>query len=109
MTTCSVSRGGGICARCEPAVVVDRLVRAATPAPGAWTTFRERRLKLGPVRPTDEWGIAPGEIATRSGKLLAGTATVAVELGGVQAEGKPQMAADAWARGIRLQPGDRLT
>ena len=33
----------------EPAVVVDRLIRAATPAPGAWTTFRERRLKLGPV------------------------------------------------------------
>ena len=88
--------------------MVDRLVRAATPAPGAWTTFRERRLKVGPVRQSDEWGIAPGELAVRAGKLLAGTATVAVELGSVQAEGKPQMAADAWARGIRLQPGDRL-
>ena len=92
----------------EPAVVVDRLVRASTPAPGAWTTFRERRLKVGPVRQSEEWGIAPGELVVRAGKLLAGTATVAVELGSVQAEGKPQMAADAWARGIRLQPGDRL-
>ena len=29
---------------------VDRLVRGCTPAPGAWTTFRGERLKLGPVR-----------------------------------------------------------
>ncbi len=32
---------------------VDRLVRGCTPAPGAWTTFRGERLKLGPVRPVD--------------------------------------------------------
>jgi methionyl-tRNA formyltransferase len=93
----------------EPAVVVDRLARAATPAPGAWTTFRERRLKIGPVRPADEWGIPPGELAERHGRVLAGTATVAVELGSVQPEGKPPMAADAWARGVRLQPGDGLS
>jgi methionyl-tRNA formyltransferase len=41
--------------------------------------------------------------------VLAGTATVAVELGSVQPEGKPPMTADAWARGIRLQPGDQLS
>jgi methionyl-tRNA formyltransferase len=93
----------------EPAIVVDRLARAATPAPGAWTTFRDRRLKIGPLRPTYEWGIAPGELAERQGKVVAGTATVAVELGSVQPEGKPSMAADAWARGIRLRPGDQLT
>ena len=29
---------------------VDRRIRACTPAPGAWTTFRGERLKLGPVR-----------------------------------------------------------
>src|SRR3954468_5437528 len=35
-----------------PAVAIDRLIRGATPAPGAWTTFRGRRLKLAPVRVT---------------------------------------------------------
>src|SRR4051812_26427575 len=30
-----------------PAQHIDRLVRACTPAPGAWTTFRGDRLKLG--------------------------------------------------------------
>ena len=47
----------------EPAVVVDRLVRAATPAPGAWTTFRERRLKLGPVAPDRRVGDRAGRAA----------------------------------------------
>src|SRR5918995_6232297 len=32
-----------------PALRIDRLVRACTPSPGAWTTFRGERLKLGPV------------------------------------------------------------
>ncbi|MDP9417745.1 MAG: methionyl-tRNA formyltransferase, partial [Actinomycetota bacterium] len=31
-----------------PALRVDRLVRACSPAPGAWTTFRDDRVKLGP-------------------------------------------------------------
>ncbi len=32
------------------AAVVDRLVRGCTPAPGAWTTFRGDRVRLGPLR-----------------------------------------------------------
>ncbi len=32
-----------------PAHVVDRLIRACTPNPGAWTEFEGARLKLGPV------------------------------------------------------------
>ena len=34
-----------------PGHVVDRRVRGVTPAPGAWTTFRGDRLRLGPVQP----------------------------------------------------------
>ena len=34
----------------DPAFAVDRRVRACTPAPGAWTTFRGERLKVSPVR-----------------------------------------------------------
>ena len=87
-----------------PAIRVDRLVRACTPQPGAWTTFRERRVKLGPVTPTDEVR-APGELAGD----LVGTATTAVRLGEVRPEGKGPMAAADWLRGLRIQPGERLT
>ena len=92
----------------EPAVVLDRLARGATPAPGAWTTFRDKRLKVGPVHPTEEWGLPPGELRLEAGQVLVGTATTAVRLATVQPEGKPAMAADAWLRGLRLEPGDRL-
>ena len=34
-----------------PAVAIDRLIRACTPEPGAWTTVAGARLKLGPVEP----------------------------------------------------------
>ena len=46
----------------DPAFAVDRRVRGCTPAPGAWTTHRGDRLKLGPVTlPGDrESALSPG-------------------------------------------------
>ena len=92
-----------------PAVRVDRLIRACTPAPGAWTTFRRERLKLGPVRlvPDDD-AVAPGEIAVGKRAVRVGTATHAVELGEVTAQGKKAMPGSDWARGVRPEPGERL-
>jgi methionyl-tRNA formyltransferase len=88
-----------------PSLHVDRLVRAATPAPGAWTTFRGRRLKVLPViREPSAAPLAPGELAGE----LAGTADVPVRLGRVQPEGKAVMDAAAWLRGVRPEPGERL-
>jgi methionyl-tRNA formyltransferase len=92
-----------------PALHVDRLVRACTPAPGAWTTFRGDRLKLGPVRPApDAAPLAPGALLLRKNEVLAGTGSHPVVLGDVQPQGKQRMAADAWARGVRPGEGDAL-
>lgn len=93
-----------------PALRVDRLARAASPSPGAWTTFRNRRLKLGPVRPASEpEGLAPGALhhLGRAG-VVAGTGTGPVLLGEVRPEGRGPVAAADWARGARLGPTDRL-
>ena len=84
-----------------PALRVDRLIRACTPAPGAWTTLRERRVKLGPVTRTDD-ALAPGVL---QGDLV-GTGTQAVRLGWVRPEGKGEMPAADWLRGLRLDPGE---
>jgi methionyl-tRNA formyltransferase len=91
-----------------PALAVDRLVRAATPDPGAWTTFRGERLKVGPVRPVDADALAPGELRMERNAVLVGTATKPVLLGEVQAQGKKRMTAADWARGARLEPGERV-
>jgi methionyl-tRNA formyltransferase len=91
-----------------PSSVVDRLIRSATPEPGAWTTFRGARLGLGPVQPIQQEGLAPGELRVEKRRVLAGTATGAVQLGTVVAEGKRAMAAEDWARGTRPEPGERF-
>jgi methionyl-tRNA formyltransferase len=93
-----------------PALRVDRLVRACTPAPGAWTTVRAERLKLGPVRVLgpDEASLVPGEVLVDKTGVRVGTGSVPVLLGEVGPQGKRPMAAADWARGLRLDPGERL-
>ncbi|WP_043638611.1 methionyl-tRNA formyltransferase [Nonomuraea candida] len=90
----------------KPAMHVDRLIRACTPNPGAWSEFRGQRVKVGPVRVVPGERLAPGEIAAGKTSVLVGTATGAVELGEVQPQGKRLMAAVEWARGVRPEGGE---
>lgn len=91
-----------------PAVAVDRLVRSVTPEPGAWAEFRGERFKLGPISVVTDRTAAPGELVVERRRVLVGTGTSAVELGEVQAAGKKRMAATDWARGTRIEQGERL-
>ncbi|MGY1593394.1 methionyl-tRNA formyltransferase [Geodermatophilus sp. SYSU D00708] len=92
-----------------PAHVVDRRVRGVTPAPGAWTTWRGDRLRLGPVEPLpSSLGLAPGELSVGSTGVLVGTGRGAVRLGDVQPAGKRVLPAADWARGARPAPGERV-
>ncbi|AIJ24225.1 methionyl-tRNA formyltransferase [Amycolatopsis methanolica] len=93
----------------DPAAAVDRHIRSVTPDPGAWTEFRGERFKLGPVTIVDEPPLAPGELRVERKRVLAGTATKPVRLGEVQAQGKKRMAATDWARGTRIEQGERLS
>jgi methionyl-tRNA formyltransferase len=112
----------------RPAVAIGRLIRACTPAPGAWTELDGTRLKLGPVTEaagpgepgtsrlgpgdpgTSRLGpgepgtprLGPGELRVDRSGVLAGTGTGPVRLGEVQPAGKRRMTAGEWARGLRL-------
>jgi methionyl-tRNA formyltransferase len=92
-----------------PAFAVDRLIRSVTPEPGAWAEFRGERVKLGPVVPAGGDPLAPGELRVERKQVLAGTASQPVRLGEVQPQGKKRMPATDWARGIRVEPGERLS
>ena len=93
----------------SPALHIDRLIRACTPAPGAWTTFRDTRVKLGPVRPVpDADALAPGELSAGKNEVLVGTVTHPVALGEVQPQGKRPMNAADWMRGLDLDGKDAL-
>jgi len=77
----------------RPAVGVHRLVRIGD----AWTTFRGKRLKV--------WRTAL--VATGAGVTVpAGDGPI--EVLEVQPEGKPRMAARAWANGAHVTEVDRL-
>lgn len=89
----------------EPAVAVDRRIRACTPGPGAWSTYDGERLKVGPVTPdVDHARLPPGRIEVSRNAVHVGTGTVPVRLGLVKAFGKKEMAAADWARGVRIEP-----
>lgn len=93
----------------EPAFAVNRRIRATTPAPGAWTSFRGERVKLGPVTPVLEGPpLRPGDLLAEKRRVLVGTATAPVCLGEVRVEGKKPMAAVDWARGVRVDERDRF-
>jgi methionyl-tRNA formyltransferase len=90
----------------DPALGVDRRIRACTPAPGAWTTFAGERIKLGPVTLLDSWDdrepLAPGVLGVTRNAVFVGTGTLPVQLGEVRPFGKKQMAAADWARGVQF-------
>ncbi|MFN2503252.1 MAG: methionyl-tRNA formyltransferase [Acidimicrobiales bacterium] len=91
-----------------PAFAVERLVRSVTPDPGAWAAFRGERLGVGPVQPTGPGDLAPGQLRVGKRDVLVGTATAAVLLGDVRPAGRRMMPAADWARGSRIEPGERL-
>ncbi len=102
----------------RPGHIVERLIRAHTPDPGAWSLVEvggaDLRLRLGPVRrsigggPGAPESLAPGEVAVGKQAVYVGTADEVVALTWVVPPGKKQMPAADWARGARLAPGQVL-
>jgi methionyl-tRNA formyltransferase len=89
----------------DPALAISRLVRACTPAPGAWTELSGARLKLWPLAGVAGDGqvtAGPGQLRTLGTRVLVGTGTQPVQLGDVQPDGRRRMPAADWARGLRL-------
>jgi methionyl-tRNA formyltransferase len=98
----------------EPADAIVRKVRAFAPDPGAVTSFRRGRLKVLAARAIVGWGrvladgVSPGAIHEwdRNPQVVAWPGLV--ELVEVAPAGRKRMAAAEWARGARIQPGERL-
>jgi methionyl-tRNA formyltransferase len=81
----------------DPALAVDRRIRAVTKEPGAWTMFGDVRIKLQPVTVSPHViDLAPGEVQLRDGEVLAGTGSHAVALGQVQEAGRNLTDAKTW-------------
>jgi methionyl-tRNA formyltransferase len=76
------------------------LVRGLNPAPGAWTTFEGKRLKIHATAPSAATSAA-GEMKLDGSALVAGTGSGSLELVEVQPAGKRRMTGAEFARGLR--------
>ena len=86
--------------------------RAVTPWPGAATELRGRRVVVTAARPYHRLatGHEPGAvIGIGAAGVVVACAPGALELLKVKPEGRAEMAAAAWARGARIEVGDRFT
>jgi methionyl-tRNA formyltransferase len=85
-------------------------LRGFQPWPGAYTLFRGKNFQIHWAKPADSGAnLSPGELRLQGENLFVGCAThTALQLSEVQLEGKKRMSAADFARGYRLNPGDRL-
>ncbi len=91
----------------RPAPVVHNHIRGLSPHPGAWTTHRDRQLKLYRSRVTEGEG-PPGTVLEANDRLIVACGEGAVEILELQQEGRRILPAHAFLRGYPLRPGDRL-
>ena len=85
----------------EPAEALDRRVRAMTPEPGAWTTFRGQRLVVLRAAVAGGRGAQHGSFEVRDGVPHVAAGAGWLRLESVKPAGKRAMAGAEWARGLR--------
>lgn len=112
-----------------PAAVINRRIRAHTPAPGAWTLLHQpatdgtgtpaepARVKIGATAVADAAEVtaaataavpatgAPGTLTITSNGVWVTTGTTPLQLLRIQPPGKKMMDAAAWARGLQTTAG----
>lgn len=92
----------------QPAQTLVNRVRGTNPWPGAWTTLRGATLKIWRARAEiiGQPCCGIGEICTKDGVRI-GCADGALVLEEIQPEGRARMKPLDWARGARLEKGER--
>lgn len=102
----------------HPSEAIVRRVRAFAPEPGAVTTFRQGRLKVLEARDRGSHGhflsetepvVGQPRITEGGGVEVHAGASTVVELVAVAPAGRKRMSGAEWARGARIQAGEKLT
>jgi len=87
-----------------PSENVVNFIRGTSSVPGAYTSFKGKRLKILRAKKTEfirPQEMRPGQIIENKNRLLVATSDGAVELTEVQPEGKGRMPGEAFLRGYR--------
>jgi methionyl-tRNA formyltransferase len=86
-----------------PAAALERRIRAYDPWPGTFTSAieggKEKRLKIYPPTAVLDLKLAPGEISSDGGRLIAGCGDGSLEITCVQPDGGKRMSSADYLRG----------
>ena len=88
----------------QPAVALERLVRAALPWPVAWTASDGQRLQVRSAAVTAAVEGTPGTILQSGKRLIVATGEHGLELHSVQPQGKRELLALGWWNGLQSKP-----
>lgn len=91
----------------RPALTIERMTRAWTPWPGAWTTWQGQSLRILRARVV-EGAAEAGLVMRREGLICVGTGAGLLALESVQPAGKRVMAARDFVNGAPAFVGARL-
>ena len=88
------------------AVEIERLIRAYTPWPSAWSMVSGQRIAITAARLSSQ-DIQPGDVSVTNG-IHVGCRGSALEILELKPEGKRNMSAAEWLRGVRQPYGLRF-
>ncbi|NCV95171.1 MAG: methionyl-tRNA formyltransferase [Actinobacteria bacterium] len=86
---------------------IERQIRAFAPKPGAWAMFKGNRVKFLAAQVRRGASGSIGEVINVS-PLLVAAKDGALLIGSLQEAGKRIMTSEEWARGVRLQVGEKF-
>jgi methionyl-tRNA formyltransferase len=92
----------------QPALVLERAVRAFRPAPGAYALLDGAPVKIWRAGLVDRHG-APGEVLQAADTIVVACAEGALAVSELQRAGARRLSAPEFLRGHRLAAGDRFT
>lgn len=92
----------------KSAIEVDRHIRAFTPDPGAWTSWRDSTLRVDRARPFPiDHDLVAGSVLVHNGNVIVGcTDGSALVIEEVTPAGKNAMSAKSWVNGARIVNGE---
>ena len=89
----------------ESAERIFNKIRAFTPWPSAYTTFKGKRLKILKAEPVKGIG-KPGEVVKADRELIVATGSGALKIERLKPEGKKEISGEEFIRGYRVKVGD---
>ncbi len=88
---------------------IHNLVRGLAPVPGAYTTFRGKRVKIHRTKPLPgAAGAVPGEILPHRKRLLVATGAGVLEVLSLTPAGRKEIRGADFLNGYRPRPGERF-